>query len=168
MSMKLKEYALWAEIISAIAIVISLIFVGLQVRQSASETALNTNAIQSTVRQAILSEDRESLYIVIEYPFLNKRTNLSPEQEIQLTAFLVALIRMRENHWLQFQNGVLDEATWLSYRFPLLRSVFSSEFGRNVWQENAFDPVFVESINEWVNGLTIVDSDVMFIGTELL
>ena len=47
MKEKLQEYALLAEVISAIAIVISLIFVGFQINQGNLETALNTKAIQS-------------------------------------------------------------------------------------------------------------------------
>ena len=42
MKEKLQEYALIAEIISAIAIVLSLIFVGLQVRQGSEATDANT------------------------------------------------------------------------------------------------------------------------------
>jgi hypothetical protein len=53
---KLQEYALIAEIIGAIAIVASLIFVGLQVRLSAEETAQNTLQMQAMVYQALQDE----------------------------------------------------------------------------------------------------------------
>jgi hypothetical protein len=51
---RLQEYALIAEIIGAIAIVVSLVFVGRQIQQSADETALNTKAIQASIRQACI------------------------------------------------------------------------------------------------------------------
>jgi hypothetical protein len=53
--MKLEKWALVAEIVSAIAIVLSLIFVGLQVRQGASATALNTRAIEVAAYKTSLS-----------------------------------------------------------------------------------------------------------------
>ena len=54
MKEKLQEYALIAEIISALAIVVSLIFVGLQVRQGSETTVANTEAIRSQVRESML------------------------------------------------------------------------------------------------------------------
>jgi len=164
--MKAIEWTKWsalAEIISSVAILITLLYLAIQTRQ-------NTDAIQASVRQAILSEDRESLYKVIEYPFLNNRTGLTEEQEVQLTAYIIIFIRMRENHWLQYQSGVLEEATWLSYRAPLLNVVFRSEFGREVWRiqaESILDPSFVEAINSWTSGLDIEERDVQFQPIEL-
>jgi hypothetical protein len=43
---KLQEYALVAKIISAIAVVEGLIFVGFQIRQSTEEVSLSTYAIE--------------------------------------------------------------------------------------------------------------------------
>lgn len=51
MKEKLQEYVLIAEIIGGMAIVGSKIFVGLQVRQTAHETALNTRQMQPAVFQ---------------------------------------------------------------------------------------------------------------------
>ena len=54
MKEKLQQYALVAEIVSALAIVLSLIFVGLQVKQGSEQTAANTEAIRSQVRESML------------------------------------------------------------------------------------------------------------------
>ena len=61
MKEKLQEYALLAEIFSAIAVVLSLIFVGLQIRQGAEETAANTAAIRSSVQLAMMEADKDLL-----------------------------------------------------------------------------------------------------------
>ena len=59
---------------------------------------------------------------------------------------------MRENHWFQYQNGILDEGTWISYRQALRGVVFSSEVGRSLWQEaietDTYAPGFRDSVNE--------------------
>ena len=78
---------------------------------------------------------------------------------------MVAFIRMRENHWLQYQNGVLDEATWLSYREPLLSVVFHSAIGRNVWSTQSasiLDSSFVDSLNTWLSDIELEDRDALF------
>jgi hypothetical protein len=163
--MKTFDWNKWsaiAEIISSIAILITLIYLAIQTQQ-------NTAAIQGSVRQAMLSEDRESLYKVIEYPFLDDVSgeSLTGVQKVQFSAYLTAFVRMRENHWLQYQSGVIDEATWKSYRGALVPVIFSSEYGRTFWQTAIsslfYDQGFIDSTNAWVAELNIQDSDTMFV-----
>jgi len=56
MKEKLQEYALVAEIIGGVAIVISLVFVGVQVSQTAEETATNTTAIRASAYQELTTQ----------------------------------------------------------------------------------------------------------------
>jgi len=56
MKEKLQEYALVAEIIGGVAIVISLVFVGVQVSQTAEETATNTTAIRASACQELTTQ----------------------------------------------------------------------------------------------------------------
>ena len=157
--MTLEQYAYIAEIVGVIVIVTTLVYLAIQTKQ-------NTAAVQSSVRQAMLQEDRESLRLVIEFPSLDKRTNLTTEEATRLKAMLIHFIRTRENHWLQYQNGVLDQTTWVSYRGALIPVVFSSKFGRAFWQTDLISasmaPGFLKSINEWVNELDLPDADLMF------
>ena len=78
-------------------------------------------------------------------------SDLSDEDLIQLNSTLLALVRVRENQWLQHQNGVIDERTWLTYR-TALTAVFSTEFTRSWFRNRAergeFDPDFVDMVNE--------------------
>ena len=157
--MKLEKWALIAEIIGAIAIVVSLIFVGLQIRQGTEETALNTKAIQASIRQSILHEDLEGLYLYMDYPFLNKRSDIEPDEEVQIKAQIIAFIRMREVLWLQYKDGLLDEETWLSYRQPLTNVVFQSQIGRDVWSGDSYSPAFREYIDAWITSLNLPDAD---------
>lgn len=147
-----------AEIISSIAIIVTLVYLAIQTEQ-------NTAAVQAATRQAMLEQDRESLYKIIEYPFLDKRTDLTPEEATRISAYITAFLRMRENHWLQYQSGVLDEETWASYRRALIPVVFSSEFGRELWRvqtevRRGFSPGFVDSINRWLEETPIQDAPV--------
>jgi len=157
MKEKLQEYALIAEIIGGIAIVISLVFVGFQVSQGNQETALNTKAIQSTVRQSMLQADITSLYIYVEHPYLSNRLDIPPEQEVQVRSIITAFLRMRESYWLQYQDGLLDERTWISYRQPLTNVVFQSSIGRDVWGKGGYTPGFREDIDNWIATLSLQD-----------
>jgi hypothetical protein len=146
-----EKWSAISQILGTAALVVTLVYLAVQTDQ-------NTAAIQATVRQAMLSEDRESLYKLIEHPFLNDRCGLTDEQRIQMRAYLLAFLRMRENHWLQFQRGVLDEATWRSYQAALPGVVLSSEVGRAVWEqsESVFDQTFVASVNKLMSVTPIV------------
>jgi hypothetical protein len=156
--MTLEQYAYLAEIIGVIVIVATLMYLAIQTKQ-------NTTAVQASVRQAILEADRESLRMVIEYPALNKRTNLTEEEEIRLKAYLIHFLRTREHHWLQYKNGVLDDVTWSKYRDVLVPVIFSSKFGRAFWASPLGGaqvvPDLVKHINEWIQGLDVQDSDSM-------
>jgi len=149
------DWAKWsaiAEILGAVAVVVTLLYLSAQTRYLATQTEQNTAAVQASVRQAMLSEDRESLYKIIEYPFLGRACDLTEEQKTQTRAYLAAFLRMRENYWIQYRSGVLDQATWESYREPLSSVVLDSEFGRNLWRgvsaSSGFEPGFRKLMDE--------------------
>jgi hypothetical protein len=56
MKEKLQEYALIAEIISALAVVAGLIFVGLEINQSTEQSALNTRALETAAYQDLIAQ----------------------------------------------------------------------------------------------------------------
>ncbi len=145
--MNLTKLSAVAEIVSSIAILITLAYLALEMRQ-------NTIAIQGSVRQAMLAEDRELLLKRIDYPVLSIETldfsGLNDIEKIQVSNWLVAFTRTRENHWLQYQNGVIDEATWSSYLVPFV-TLMSREPTRAWWQvrvsRQAYDQGFIEYID---------------------
>ena len=138
MKAKLEEYAFIAQIVSAVAIVVSLVFVGLQVRLGAQETAANSEAIRGQVREAMLAADQNVLLTSMDYPYLvDPATPLQSapaEQQQRATLYFIAMTRARENYWFQYQAGLLDTDTYLSYRNPLLIYIESNDFYLDLWQ----------------------------------
>ena len=68
-----------------------------------------------------------------------------------ITVF-VTFTRMRENNWLQYQNGVLDKDTWDSYRNSIV-AMFGNVKGKAWWQNyivdpGLLDPQFTAEVNE--------------------
>jgi hypothetical protein len=160
--MKLERLSALAELISAVAIVVTLGYLAVQTRQ-------NTAATQAAVRQSMVVEDRELLFKQMEFPFVaageyNGR-ELTRDQRVQLISFLVAMVRVRENQWLQYQNGVIDEATWATYRVPLL-IILSQPFSRRWWQIRSeageFTEGFVNDVNELLADTPIQTPTSMF------
>lgn len=95
-----------SEILSSIAIVFTLIFLTVEVRQ-------NTNALHAQSRQSVLDAAQVELYFQAEHPGIAlsaiKAGPLSAEENISLDAVLAALMRGREYSWLQHQDGAIDE-----------------------------------------------------------
>jgi hypothetical protein len=136
-----------AEIVSSVAILATLGYLALEMRQ-------NTIAIQGATRQAMLGEDRELLALQIEYPFVypyvQDVSELTDAQKVQLSSWLIAFSRVREGIWLQYQAGVIDERTLSAYLAPFL-AVMSLEHTREWWRlrtaRGVFDPGFVEHVD---------------------
>ena len=149
--MKVEKLSAIAELVSSIAIVVTLAYLAIQTQQ-------NTLAIQATVRQSMLEEDRELLFKQIDYPFLAPTTydqsELTPDQQSQRQSWITAFFRARESHWLQYQAGVIDETTWSSYRFPL-GIVLASDLSRSQWQASVdrgeFAQGFIDDVHTFLS-----------------
>ncbi len=115
--MKIKKAAAIAEIISAIAVVISLLYVGYEVRQ-------NTAAVKSTAYQSI--HDAEELF----WQSISADTDLSalwdagmigglealePAQRSQYTITVRRLIYLYQNVHYQRRKGVVDDELWSAW-----------------------------------------------------
>ena len=147
---RLERLSALAELVSSVAIVATLGYLAVQTHQ-------NTLATQASVRQAMLAEDRELLLKTIDYPVvfpgLYDPKDLTRDQQAQLAAWTLLFFRVRENHWLQYEAGVIDAATWASYR-TALRVILSSDYGRSSWRDYAargdFDRGFVDDIEAYI------------------
>ena len=158
MKEKLQEYALIAEIIGGIAIVTSLIFVGVQINQGSTETALNTKAIQISAYQDLIDQISILNILRVESPVFAELygkfiTGHEPEpaaEDEQLKAFLVLSFRQGELAFKQFENGILNEDNLISVLTPP-RAFASVPFGKIVWE--SFSPNFDQKYVEYMNTL---------------
>ena len=96
--MKLEKLSALAELVSAIAIVVTLGYLAIQTQQ-------NTAAVQASVRQAMLADDMGIIRMQLDYPRLltgrSGDADLSEDELVRLNASLLGLFRTRENQWLQ-------------------------------------------------------------------
>ena len=134
------------EILGSVAVLVTLIYLAIQMRQNAS-------AIQASTRQAILQEDQNMLLYVMndpDLPMLRFKTELTDKEKIRLGCYMIMFLRMRENNWRQHKNGVLDNATWASYRSSI--RTFASprviSWINHPRIGESFDPEFIELVRE--------------------
>lgn len=147
MAEALQKYALIAEIISAIAIVISLLFVGFQIKDNTKATRASTfHEITSLDIQLLLSfaTSEESANKIST--FRENPDALSGEQLNHAFYFFAAEVRHVENMFLQHKNKMLSDRDWQSRKSLVDGIVLSPGFGCLLKHPNKkyFDGSFIE------------------------
>lgn len=108
-------------LLSAAGVVLSLVFVGLQLRD-------NTAAVRAQARQAIAERSATVIYSVAENPELARAfrllwgdsvpgEHLSAFDSVQASWAMFGLVRHLENAYLQVQEGVIDRSALDTYGF---------------------------------------------------
>ena len=157
MKEKLQEYALIAEIISAVAIIASLIFVGLQIRQGALQTELNTKAMELNMADNYITQINSTDQILLDHPEILEITgkrmsgeSISFSERIRANIYIRTLFRVWQNTFYQFQNSSLDERFLSQVKNHITGlmngNILVSEYWNNF--KNDFDPEFVKFVEE--------------------
>ena len=127
--MNLEQLAYLAEIIGVIAVVITLIYLSVQIRQGAQ-------ILWSESRQAQVAYDQGGVYKFVEHPELGRLFSQietpTAEEKTKLMFWMIGQMRAREHEWLQYRTGALDEETWVSYRDVILFSAWHEACERTV------------------------------------
>lgn len=145
-----------AEVLSSIAILVTLVYLAVEIQQGAEATRAQT-------RQAILDSDQQLLNMLVTNPELSLiwyKTELSDAEKTRLSYLLVTVVRMRESNWFQFKNGTLDDASWNTYSSTLV-AVLSSPQTRHWWHnfgvERLFNAEFVSVVDQKLDGTPIFE-----------
>ena len=128
--MKIKKAAAIAEIVSAVAVIVSLLYVGYEVRQ-------NTAAVESTAYQSI--HDAEDLYwqsisadaelsALWDAGMEGGLEALEPAQRSQYTITVRRLIYLYQNVHYQQRKGVVDDELWNAWLASLDEHLATSGF----------------------------------------
>ena len=139
MKMKLKDFAYISEILGGIAIIASLIFVGVQIEE-------NSRAVRAATFQSITETDMNWLENLVDDPELaiawNKmlidHTLLEDIEWARLDWVITMLMRNFENIFEQYEAGILTEARWQSTR-DIINYTFTTG-GMYCWYREADNP----------------------------
>ena len=125
-----------SEIIAAFAIVGSLVFVGIQLRQ-------NTGAVRISAAQAMISSWNQStsdvysnneMFSAFSRLAAGESVPLDGEDGFRVRLWLENGIRLAEFNYYNWANGDLDERFWHQSRTGLVQTL-SMKTGRDIWKE---------------------------------
>jgi hypothetical protein len=124
------------DFVGGIAVIITLIYLAVQIRDNTRSTKLAS--MQSTMLAAqnvgiLPAQDRDLARVV--------RVGLTTPEELdddefqQFRYFLINMLRVHEDMFVQHRAGVVDDETWMA-RASSLRTIFSMPGGRRVWDSS--------------------------------
>lgn len=120
-----------SEIVGALAVVITLAYLAVQVRH-------NNDLLRSESRQTLVSNDVTSLSANMSntevFAKYVSESELSAEEQLRMSFMFALDLRNREFEYFQYKDGLLDEETWLAYRHVILVN-HSTGLGRKWWNE---------------------------------
>lgn len=127
--MTLEQVANIAEMVGGVVVIITLIYLSVQVKQGAE-------LLRSESRQAQVNNGLIGVYKLVEHPELGSAFSVKekprPADIIRLQFWIIGQMRSREHEWLQYKSGALDEETWASYR-GVIYFVLGTERARELW-----------------------------------
>ena len=137
---KLQRISHIAEIISSIAVVISLIYIGLEITS-------NTRALQASIRQAFSAQEIAFISSAID-PSVVAQANskfrrgeeLTPLEEDQLVARQFLNFQIFNHAFYQYQVGALEESELIRYMLISRNNLCNNEYavraygGRQSWR----------------------------------
>lgn len=114
--MRLERWALVGEIVSALAIVVTLLFLLVELRDNTEAIkSQNLQAISDGIRQIALATATTPDLAELMYGETDFDTMPKPER-YRIFAWITAWLKSAEESYLQYENGVLEQEVWLSRR----------------------------------------------------
>jgi len=123
------------EIISSLAIVLSVIFLALEVNQS-------NQLAKSTIRQALNVSDMEIWKVQMEEDVIAKSLHkikkdikLTDYEEYQVILFQNFNFRDFDNSFYQYRNGLFEKDVWLAYR-RIISDLLEDKYVMQMWNKH--------------------------------
>ena len=147
----LSEWANVAEIGAATGVIVSLIFVGLQLQS-------NTEATEAATREAINQKDMEYLSLRLDSSVLAgahaKRENgeaLSALEESQLVHEEYVNFILFEHSFYQYKKGALEPDEWRRHENIVRLQIEGSSHAQIMWarQQHTFTPEFQKLVDSF-------------------
>ena len=146
--MTLEQWAYLGQIVAAAAVVGSLVYLGMQVRQS--------NALsRAQTRQSMMELSQEQILINVADPklwtLLLSEEPLEGDEKVRVNLFLTAVMRQREYEWFAHRDGVIDAEMFEAYS-GVIAILLGTERNRRWWKIRAeikeFDPQFMAFVDD--------------------
>lgn len=143
--MSLEQAAYLSQVIAGLAVLASLLFVGIQIRQNTrSQKVVAVNALTAAIAAInVPAMESPALGDALSTVFQDW-DSATREQRILAHFFLFSFFKLSESAWYQRRNDVLDEQQWIGWE-TLLRAMYHAEGVKNgCWshRKSAYSPQF--------------------------
>jgi hypothetical protein len=141
--MKLEKLALLAEIVGGVAVVVTLIVLITEVRE-------NTKALMAANRQSVAARTQDFITTIVTNPeivAIQADIMASSPDDQRAANYMAAVLKLAEESYLQYRDGLLDEAYWQT-RANFALANLRTERGRKLYgimrRSGFLTPRFVE------------------------
>jgi hypothetical protein len=155
-----NKYRIIVELTSVVAIIFSLVFLALEVKQS-------NQIAKSEIRQALNVTDMEVYKVQMEEDIIakalykiNKNIPIDDYEEYQLNEFQKFNFRDFDNSFYQYRIGLFDENVWFAYR-RIIKSLLTENYIMLMWR-NSNQSFSIEFQDEVSNIIKEIKDDVNF------
>ena len=149
--MNLQVIVALAQIVSALAVLLTLVVLIISIRQNtrsqkalvvdslaAAITSINVPAMESPALGAALAKATADW------------NSASREERMLAHFFLFSFFKLLENAWYQQKAGILDQAQWVGWE-TMLRKYYHAEGVQRAWwpaRKNSYSPEFQKFLSE--------------------
>ncbi len=144
------------EAVGLLAVIASLVFVGMETRNSADQAAINTRAIEIASYQELTNNiisanlmqisDPELMGIVLKIE--SNPGALSDIERRKYVVWVISRLRHADMAFFQYERGVIDEKRLRSVLGPL-EPMMTNPIARNLWE--ALQDNFVKSFRKFMS-----------------
>ena len=148
--LNIEAFANYAEIVGGITVLISLIYVGIQIRSNTKSTLSQTNMMaHESMANFSLEAAKDSATSALIRKGLVDFSALNTDEQFQFLVLMTSLYRRFENVYYQYNKGLLESELWDGYHHSL-RAYTNTPGGREFWtlRKDSFSPSFREFIDK--------------------
>jgi len=136
--LKLQEWSAFAEILSSIAVLATLVFLVFELRQNTDAIRANTyqemNAVISQVNGIFLENPEVSEFVTRT---ASGEGELDPHDALRLRAFISSQYRHADNVYFQYQIGTISRRQMESLLYPIVLNFQRRGRLRDEWRKGA-------------------------------
>ena len=146
--MKLEKWALIAEIVGSVAVVVTLIFLIIEVRgNTEASLAANRQSLAGRTEALLMAEatSRELEEVIAK---ANQETPLDAVEAGMYASYVAARVRSAEEAFLQFREGQLSEQYFRTRGVSAVRTM-DNEQAQAVWTRWKDQGYFTSEFSDW-------------------
>ncbi len=162
--MTLSDLANIAEILGGIAVVASLVYLAVQIRQNTSTVRNSTLQSNTALWTSVFCNLAEPSIAEAYAAGLSGKADIKPLHYTQFFLLCRGMFVAFENQYYQFCQGTLDRETYEGYERTISSQILVFPGFRIWWKQcrDVFSPVFVEHIDAMISDVPEGSADMLF------